>query len=333
MALSPLTDSYDYSATGAMGVDTLPWCLPDSPSAYLDDPVCDYASLARGSNSGSVYPNLGPINWTAGYSDPLAGMTYGPPSSLLPPDPFVETDSDGCDQDTFTSISDPDAPGYIASAEPRSHKRTWSEDSALDSADDRAKAAKAFKSRIPGRRHGVQLRTASRKPRKPSTSSCSSNGSASSMSIKRSPSEEPDDDLTPEERRARRNHNLVEKQYRNRLNAQFERLLAVLPVDQLRGNGSLSGDGKPEGSTIKSSSSHTNEEKRMSKAEVLDLATKRIRALEMDRDRLVRERKEILRNIQLMMAGVAARQQGVGVNVSVGHNVSGMGVVGVKGME
>ncbi|KNB06489.1 hypothetical protein FOXG_19688 [Fusarium oxysporum f. sp. lycopersici 4287] len=47
---------------------------------------------------------------------------------------------------------------------------------------------------------------------------------------------------TPKERRTRASHNRVEKQYRNRLNAQFESLLSVLP-EQLRaannGNGAV----------------------------------------------------------------------------------------------
>jgi signal transduction histidine kinase len=66
------------------------------------------------------------------------------------------------------------------------------------------------------------------------------------------------------------------------------------------------------------------EEKRMSKAEVLDLATRRIRTLEGERDRLARERRELVRSVEVLMAGV--RGQGVGV-VRGGLGV-GVGVVG-----
>ncbi|KAJ3453839.1 hypothetical protein MRS44_018471 [Fusarium solani] len=46
---------------------------------------------------------------------------------------------------------------------------------------------------------------------------------------------------TPKERRTRASHNLVEKQYRNRLNAQFESLLSALP-EQLRAGYNGNGD-------------------------------------------------------------------------------------------
>lgn len=139
-----------------------------------------------------------------------------------------------------------------------------------------------------------------------------------------------DDSLTPEERRARRNHNLVEKQYRNRLNAQFERLLAILPADQRTGydahhiKGSIkessnvslgdkgTGDGK-EGETIP-------EEKRMSKAEVLDLATRRIKTLEQETRRLHRERQELMQSVEMMGNAVAARAgRGFGVGMGMGR--------------
>ncbi|PVH82611.1 hypothetical protein DL98DRAFT_130244 [Cadophora sp. DSE1049] len=63
---------------------------------------------------------------------------------------------------------------------------------------------------------------------------------------------------------ARLNHNQVEKQYRNRLNGQFETLLLALPREDGEG-----GEGK-----------------KRSKAEVLMLARKHIRDLERDRRRL-----------------------------------------------
>ena len=78
-----------------------------------------------------------------------------------------------------------------------------------------------------------------------------------------------------EERRARASHNLVEKQYRNRLNAQFERLLAVLPPP---GSDDDGGGG---------------DDRRLSKAEVLEIARRRIKALEKERDTLRLQKKEL----------------------------------------
>lgn len=67
------------------------------------------------------------------------------------------------------------------------------------------------------------------------------------------------------------------------------------------------------------------DEKRMSKAEVLDLATRRIRTLEVERDRLVRERREMVRRMQVMMMGGGGAHGG-GTNVRV--PVGGLGLVG-----
>ena len=68
----------------------------------------------------------------------------------------------------------------------------------------------------------------------------------------------------------RLNHNQVEKQYRNRLNGQFETLLLALPRE----------DGEGEG-------------KKVSKAEVLVLARKHIRDLERDRRRLEEDNERL----------------------------------------
>lgn len=107
------------------------------------------------------------------------------------------------------------------------------------------------------KRNPTQLRTASRAPKK--------RGVAAAQP--RHPSE------TSEEVKARAAHNQVEQQYRKRLNTHFERLLAVLPPPGTEGG--IAND------------------RRVSKAEVLDLARERIRALEKQTSRLERERREL----------------------------------------
>jgi hypothetical protein len=107
------------------------------------------------------------------------------------------------------------------------------------------------------KRNPTQLRTASRAPKK--------RGAAAAQP--RHPSE------TTEEVKARAAHNQVEQQYRKRLNTHFERLLAVLPAPGTEGG--IAND------------------RRVSKAEVLDLARERIRALEKQTARLERERREL----------------------------------------
>lgn len=86
---------------------------------------------------------------------------------------------------------------------------------------------------------------------------------------------------------ARTNHNQVEKQYRNRLNGQFETLLDTLPHDP-----EMAGD------------------KRVSKAEVLVLAKKHIARLETEKRELefineeLEEKVEGLRRTWVGLGGV-----------------------------
>lgn len=88
--------------------------------------------------------------------------------------------------------------------------------------------------------------------------------------------------LTAEELRSRQCHNLVEKQYRIRLNAQFERLLAALPAGSQDQRPEPRPDGSDDGAVV---------DKRLSKGEVLDAAIQRIKELEASNSTLVEERE------------------------------------------
>jgi len=75
--------------------------------------------------------------------------------------------------------------------------------------------------------------------------------------------------------KTRSNHNQIEKQYRNRLNSQFETLLSILPREGVIGGGEGEGEG------------HQGvEARKVSKAEVLDMATKHIKKLEKEQEEL-----------------------------------------------
>jgi len=80
----------------------------------------------------------------------------------------------------------------------------------------------------------------------------------------------------------RNNHNLVEKQYRNRLNSQFDTLLSVLPEAVV--DSRFSGSG----------------EKKVSKAEVLILAKNHISQLEKADSLLKEERDALLEKVNLL---------------------------------
>lgn len=129
--------------------------------------------------------------------------------------------------------------------------------------DDAAAAGNVGKRK--SKRAQTQLRTASRAPKKRTANTI------------HKPAE------SAEEVKARAAHNQVEQQYRKRLNAHFEKLLAVLPPpDEIDGITS-SGGGARDGIG----------DRRVSKAEVLDMARQRIRALERETAALERERREL----------------------------------------
>jgi hypothetical protein len=84
---------------------------------------------------------------------------------------------------------------------------------------------------------------------------------------------------------ARNSHNMVEKQYRTRLNGQFSTLLGVLPPEVI---GAETGDsGRTDGA-----------DKRVSKAEVLILAKKHIEDLERAKRELEDSKKALLSDVQ-----------------------------------
>ena len=149
-----------------------------------------------------------------------------------------------------------------------------------------------------GRKSKPQLRTACRRRKDIGAGPSSS-----------SPAEDLEDDLlTPEERRARQNHNLVEKQYRNRLNHQFESLLAILPANRNSHDGSGSRGDRPSSSKASSvPGAGDADDRRLSKAEVLEMARQRIKTLEKERRTLQLEREELLGSVGFMRDAVAGR--------------------------
>ncbi|KAM0334105.1 hypothetical protein ACHAQA_001125 [Verticillium albo-atrum] len=122
--------------------------------------------------------------------------------------------------------------------------------------------------------------------------------SRASKNAARRPSE------SAEERRTRASHNLVEKQYRSRLNAQFEGLLSALPELP------ASQQQVAPASMTASAAAETPEdqgERRISKAEVLERARRHIETLEREREALHREREELLKNLAKMEQDVGVR--------------------------
>ncbi|KAI0486921.1 hypothetical protein F4859DRAFT_527099 [Xylaria cf. heliscus] len=90
---------------------------------------------------------------------------------------------------------------------------------------------------------------------------------------------------TAEERKSRETHNNVEKQYRNRLNAHFESLLSALPERMQSVDGEEGGDLDAG-------------DRRVSKAEVLEMARRHIKSLERECAVLEGERDELRDNME-----------------------------------
>ncbi|KAI1847790.1 hypothetical protein JX266_006285 [Neoarthrinium moseri] len=101
---------------------------------------------------------------------------------------------------------------------------------------------------------------------------------------------------TEEERKNRASHNQVEKQYRNRLNAHFEALLNTLP-EYMRG-----GDIEDE-----------EGDRKISKAEVLEMARRHITSLERDYAAIENERDELKDTVERLKWMLTSRGDGVNV--------------------
>ncbi|RBQ83432.1 hypothetical protein VDGD_06328 [Verticillium dahliae] len=138
-----------------------------------------------------------------------------------------------------------------------------------------------------------------RAPKKTATASTAArlrSASRASKNAARRPAE------SAEERRTRASHNLVEKQYRSRLNAQFEGLLNALPELPVPASQQQQQQQQQPADTAEDQT-----ERRVSKAEVLERARLHIEALEREREALRREREELLRNLADMEHDVSVR--------------------------
>ncbi|CAF3580308.1 unnamed protein product [Fusarium graminearum] len=126
---------------------------------------------------------------------------------------------------------------------------------------------------------------------------------------------------TAEDRRTRASHNLVEKQYRNRLNAQFESLLHVLP-EQIRHGDNGGGNGN-----VDNESEQANDlDRRVSKGEVLEMARRHIEALERERSQLELENLELHGNIRKLKGSGSENMSRSGQESSVESDIIEKGV-------
>ncbi|KAK0738334.1 hypothetical protein B0T18DRAFT_244108 [Schizothecium vesticola] len=105
---------------------------------------------------------------------------------------------------------------------------------------------------------------------------------------------------TPKERKERDSHNMVEKKYRNRLNAQYEGLMNSLPPEMQSPTHATAAGGMGASSDLA--------DKPLSKGEVLDKSTAYIHELERNHARLSEENEEISRNLERLCSTFSGGQ-------------------------
>lgn len=274
----------DFLPTG----DTMPRAFPGSHAPGLGATVTTATSPGDPASFCDMDPSRALYNSRDSSEDCLAATTHAPTFdvsySFLPSPPDAENANGTTITTPAISPKQPkpaalsgdgagDAAG-AASKQRADRKKRRRHSTPVISNSDRDKNTPG----MPGdekRRSTTQLRTASRAPKR------------YSQSTARKPAE------TPEEVKARAAHNQVEQQYRKRLNAQFERLLSVLPQPDYDEEG-MDEEGGGEGG------GRVGMEKRISKAEVLDLARRRIKLLERERANLERQVEEFSTNERKM---------------------------------
>lgn len=297
--------SLDFLPTG----DTMPRAFPGST---LDPSVTTGASPGDPSAFCDIDPSRALYNSRDSSEDCFSGTTHSqtsapfdPSYSFLPSPPDVEEGVNGTSA-TTPAISPkqtvaPTFGGATAGPPPNNNDATINKQRVERKKRRRHSTpvvSTTEKEKTPGvpgdekRRSTTQLRTASRAPKR------------YSQSTARKPAE------TPEEVKARAAHNQVEQQYRKRLNAQFERLLAVLPQPDYDEEG-MDEEGGGEGS------GRVGMDKRISKAEVLDLARRRIKLLERERASLERQNEELLSNERRMQEERSGRYGGTMPGVKI----------------
>jgi hypothetical protein len=177
-------------------------------------------------------------------------------------------------------------------------------DKPVSSTDENSKDRNNRKSRQPawgGSRPSYNSTSGSTTPISSSWNIAESSDSARRFSVpsplqavEKSP-QTPSDDTKPKDLRA--SHNMIEKQYRTRLNEHFEILLRTLPPSTTSYNGD---SGHRD---------NTSSERKVSKAEVLMIATRYIQSLETESRRLkgdneqLKLKKEELENAYVSLGG------------------------------
>ncbi|KAM0352404.1 hypothetical protein ACHAPU_002071 [Fusarium lateritium] len=290
---------FDFDVPGHMGVVGHP--------NHLAHASTNPASYTYGSNlvsPSSIHPNSvhfdtgAPSQWHDSLGHDASTPKAHTPAHQIASNPWAEIDEPPYDNSTSTSRTRKTPRPRRVKKESRKFSdasqgtRSSSTGGTAQSVSDAASPSSASQN--------SRTSLASKSASMASTASASVTSTSSRQSKLRSASrtsknsrDKPSDTL--EDRRTRASHNLVEKQYRNRLNAQFESLLSALPEQVRHGD---SGDGNGNGNEDNESDQANDPDRRVSKGEVLEMARKHIESLERERSQLELENLELHGNIQ-----------------------------------
>jgi hypothetical protein len=235
----------------------------------------------------SSYPQaVPPSNWnpsSAGANSQVSGMSYVPLSLIHDPHAGANDDYNDGTRGPMYSLSSSVA-----------FTREDSPESAFRGAWEPPKASKRHSGSSKPGKSSSRVKEKSQQHLQKGSSSSGSKGHqlrSTKKGHRINVSEKDDLPSTESTKVSKTSHNMVEKQYRTRLNGQFSNLLGALPQDLIEAE--VEGYGRDDSGGA---------EKKVSKAEVLMLAKRHIETLEQERVGLENGNKELSENMQHLKA-------------------------------
>lgn len=275
----------------------LPHHPPTDPALTYAPDLVSPASIHHPSHPQFPYV----VPWDDGAGHESATPTVTTPAGQISNNPWIDPEDTQNEEDP---ASQPQAMGKNRPRRSRRNTRQPGESAAGPSVEPTSPSSVSQQSR-------TSVTSKSTSVASTSTSSGRQSKLRSASRTSKNSHNKPSD--TPEDRRTRASHNLVEKQYRNRLNAQFESLLQSLP-EQVRNGG--------DGEDSEGHAPTDLGDKRVSKGEVLEMARKHIQSLERERDQLEREKNDLLGNLRRLKGSVSDTTNSSGQRTPLEFNIS-----------
>lgn len=274
------SSTQDYSYSDLTVLDSLPRNGPgESPLSSplsIDESVFDH-SFGQSPQTPAYTFSVGKNTDLLGRSQSAYQITYSNTQSAIPPHlayTYVNPSAIDATTPCYTGTS------FEDEAEHEYPEAEYAEVSSTTTSSERRPAwgtsSASRKSSKPSTSTSSLSKHSHKRTKLSKASSKSSKSNSKDTRLRTTPSKThgSSSDESSNDNATRSNHNTVEKNYRNRLNAQFETLLECIPQDY---NGSEANSGNTGG---------VGKERKVSKRDVLMLAQEHIRRLERGRERL-----------------------------------------------